>query len=587
MARGSDTGHARDYVAIAEAFAREAARDRYGRRHCRWVRLAAKRHLEDLKRQRRRGWGYVFDPWYANDICDFAEKLPHVKGRWDDPQIRLEPAQCFMLTVIFGWRRKEDRRFRRFTAVYIEMARKGAKSTLAAIVALYCLTCEDEPGPEIIVGATTGDQANKVFQPAREMVLRTAALRDAFGVRAWARSITCDASAGFVQPINAKASTQDGWNPYVGILDELHAHKTRALYDVIRSAFGSRRSPLLWIITTAGYNTTGICYEQRSFVTKVLQGALEADHYFGVIFSLDEKDDPYDEARWVKANPMLGITPSVEDMRAYAKEAQANPGTAAEFKTKRLNLWLNAASGWLSVEKWKACADPTLGWEAFDGLDCWIGGDLADKDDLTALVLAAFDAMDRLIFKPMFWLPRDVLDLAVHAEGAAQAPYRTWHEQGWLQLTKGDWVDHNVIEAQVRAWIERYRIRRFTVDQFAAAQAMASRLNEEFASDGAPIAAILHKKASAVTDAAKEIEARHKAPGRMRHDGNPVMTWMAGNVVVRRRADGTLIPLKETPTSPAKIDGIDALVNAIQPALAVEAPEVAGMLPDDYQLRWV
>ena len=354
--------------------------------------------------------------------------------------------------------------------------------------------------------------------------------------------------------------------PRFVVLDELHAHKTRALYDVIRSAFGSRRSPLLWIITTAGYNTTGICYEQRSFVTKVLQGALEADHYFGVIFSLDEKDDPYDEARWVKANPMLGITPSWKTMRGDAKDAQASPSSEGNFLTKNLNRWLSGHSRWLNIAQWLKCADPTLDWKDFEGLDCWVGGDLADKDDITALVLAAFDAQDRLIFKPMFWLPEAVLESPNHAEGKGPAPYRTWVKQGHLHLTPGDWVDHNVVEAKAVEWIEGYGVRKATFDQFAAAQAMASRINENHG-DGA-LAGILHKKASAVTDPAKELEARVKSgPSRLRHDGNPVMNWMASNVVVSRRRDETLLPIKESQMSPNKIDGIDALVNAIQPAI--------------------
>jgi phage terminase large subunit-like protein len=261
---------------------------------------------------------------------------------WDTPTIRLEPPQVFILAVIFGWRRRSDG-LRRFSSVYIEMARKGAKSTLTAGVALYCLCCEDEPGAQIIVGATTGEQAGKVFNPAKRMVEKTAALREAFGLEAWARSVTCAASGGFIQPINAKGKTQDGWNPHVGILDELHAHPDRSLFDVITSAFGARRNPLRWVITTAGYNTNGVCYEQRTYVAKILEGVVEADHYFGIVFSVDEADDPFDERAWIKANPMLGVTPTLKSMQTEAADAKASPAAEGEFKTKRLNLWLNAS----------------------------------------------------------------------------------------------------------------------------------------------------------------------------------------------------------------------------------------------------
>jgi phage terminase large subunit-like protein len=572
------TEHARDYAGIAERYARDVVAGRVVA--CKWVRLSCKRHLDDLK---RKGWGYRFDAWYGNDVCDFIEKLPHVEGSWETPTLTLEPPQVFILVVVFGWRRVADGK-RRFTSAYIEMARKGAKSTLTAGIALYCLTCEGEVGPQIIIGATTGEQAGKVFKPAKGMVEKTRDLREAFGVEAWARSITCSENGGYIQPINAKGSTQDGWNPHVGILDELHAHKDRGLYDVIKSAFGARKNPLLWVITTAGYNMAGVCYEQRTFVTKVLEGIFEADHYFGIIFTIDEGDDPYDERVWVKANPMLGVTPTLDGMRAYAKEAKASPASEGEFKTKRLNVWLNSASAWLNMAQWTACADPSLSWDDFDGLECWIGADLADKDDITAAALIAFDRDGRLLIKPRFWLPDAVLRHPDHAEGKGPAPYRTWAAQGHLTLTEGDWVDHREVEKVIRGWRDRYGARKAIFDQFAAALAMASRLNEDGDPDN-PFAEVLHKNAANVTDPAKELEARVKAgPQRLRHDGNPVLSWMASNVVVSRRTDGTILPKKESEMSPNKIDGIDAVVNALKPAMT-DAGSAGGSI-FDYEDLW-
>ncbi|RUT33183.1 terminase large subunit [Arsenicitalea aurantiaca] len=589
MAAAAKAGeHARDYVGIAERWARDVVAGKEVA--CKWVKLACRRHLNDLKRAARdQAWGYYFDRWHGDDPCDFIEKLPHVEGVWKTETLFLEPPQIFILVVVFGWRRREDGG-RRFSYAYIEMARKGAKSTLTAGVGLYCLTCEGEVGPQVIIGATTGEQAGKVFKPMQKMVRASADLREAFGLAPWVRSITCETSGGYVQPINAKGSTQDGHNPHLGVLDELHAHRDRALFDVIKSAFGSRSNPLMWIITTAGFNTNGVCYEQRTYLTKVLDEVFEADHFFGIIFTLDDAvldengkeivpaDDPYDERVWRKANPMLGVTPTLKFMRDEAKDAKASPSSEGNFLTKNLNRWLNANSAWLNITRWNQCADPTLDWDAFEGLDCWIGGDLADKDDITALVLAAFDAQDRLIWKPMFWLPEAVLQDPTHAEGKGPAPYRTWEKQGHLQLTPGDWVDHNAIEEQIEEWIGRFTIRHITFDQFAAAQAMASRLNEKHGSGDEPLATILHKKASNVTDPAKELETRVKGgPARLRHDGNPVMTWMASNVVVSRRRDETILPIKESQMSPNKIDGIDALINAIAPAVANAVAEDDGM----------
>jgi phage terminase large subunit-like protein len=578
MASGADD---RDYVAIAERWAKDVV----GKRVVagKLARLACKRHLEDLKRARRdKAWGHYFDAWHAADVCDFIEKLPHVKGVWETPTIRLEPPQIFILVALFGWRRSEDG-LRRFSFAYIEMARKGAKSTLAAGIGLYCLCCEGEVGPEIYVGATTGAQALKVFEPMQGMARKTPDLVEAFGLKVWAKSIQNLENGGFIQTVNSKGSTNDGHNPHLVVLDELHAHDKRALFDVMQSAMGARSNPLMLAITTAGFNTSGVCYEQRTYVVKILEGVLVADHVFGVIFTIDEGDDPYDEATWAKANPMLGVTPTLKKMREYAADAKASPAAEGNFKTKNLNVWLNAASAWLNMAQWQACADPALTWEDFDGLECLIGGDLADKTDIAALVLAAFrespllPGETQLLLKPVFYLPEAVLAAPEQADGRSNVSYRTWAKQGHLQLTPGDWIDHNVVEAQIRDWKTRYGCRKATGDQFAAWLQMASRLNEDFAEGDEAFAQVLHKNAKSVTDPAKELEARVKGgPARLLHDGNPVMTWMASNVVVTRRIDGTIIPKKETPMSANKIDGVDAAINAIQPVVMPEETEDHG-----------
>lgn len=603
----TETGHARDYVKVALAYAGEAVADRKGVAFCETVRLAAARFLNDLKRAARKSCAFYFSAWHGNDVCDFIEKLPHVEGAWETPTLALEPAQIFILVNVFGFRRRSDDR-RRFTRAYIEVARKNAKSTLTAGVALYCLTCEGEMGPAIIIGASTGAQADKVFKPAKLMVDRTAALRDAFSLRAWARSITCAENGGAIQPINAKSSTQDGWNPYVGILDELHAHKDRGLFDVIRSAFGARKQPLMWMITTAGYNVLGVCYEQRTMLMKILRGAIAADHYFGIIYTIDEGDDVFDERVWRKANPLLGSAVDLDELRGYALEAKASPLSLGEFKTKRLNVWISAAHAWLSVESWKKARIDGLDWADFRGLECTIGADLADKDDITAVVLIGQQPGGRLIVKPVFFLPAAALVRETQSD-TGQSTYGVWagHNGGpalddgiglpdlferradgaldwkkplaalppaWrtdLLVTPGDFVDHNIVEQFIR-WLEATQsVRKITFDQFAAAQQMASRLNADLAGGDEALAVVLHKSAPNVTDPAKELEARVKAgPHQIGHDGNPVMTWMVSNAVVTRHVNQTLIPKKESADSPNKIDGVDAMINAIAP-LVLEA----------------
>lgn len=571
----TETGAGKNYTAIALDYARKAAADGKGKSHCKFVRQAAERHLRDLK---KKDWPFAFDDWHANDICDFIEKLPHVEGQWETPTLTLEPAQIFILAVCFGWRRKSDG-LRRFTMAYIEMARKGAKSTLTAGVSLYCATCEDEPGPLVLIGASTGDQARKVFNPAKRMVEKTPAMQDAFGLKAWARAVTSDVNGATIQTINAKSSTQDGHNPHLAVLDELHAHQDRGLFDVIRSAFGARRNPLLWMITTAGFNIHGVCYEQRSFTAKVLEQSILAEHWFGIIFTLDEDDDPYDERNWIKANPLMPVTPTLTEMRSYAIEAKASPGAEGEFKTKRLNIWMGAASAWLNVSSWNACGGK-VPLSAFRDLECYIGADLSDKDDITGLVLAALDHNGRLLLKTWFWLPEAALERASQTERENVTLYRQWRDERRLWITPGDWIDHNKVERLIRRLKQVLNVRRVTFDQFAAAQAMAVRMNEDLSDGDEPFAVVLPKNARNVTDPAKDLEARHKVGSTMLlHDSNPVMTWMAGNVVVSRRVDGSILPKKPDTDSKAKIDGIDAAVNAIAPMMesAPSEPEADAM----------
>ena len=455
----------RDYAAILARYVRDVTTGRIVAGV--WARHACARHVRDLARARRDpAWGFVFDPWHAADACAFVEKLPHVEGQWGSPTITLEPVQVFLLSSLFGWRRAAGGR--RYSMAYIAAARKFAKSTLAAAIALYCLTCEGESGPQIIIAATTGQQAEKVFRPAREIVKRTPDLRDAFGLEAWAHAVTCADNGGFLQTINAKGSTQDGWNPYLVVLDELHAHQSPALFNVLRSSFGSRPNQLMLIITTAGFNIAGVCYEQQALVYKILEGTIEADHYFGVIFAIDEGDDPFDEAVWIKANPMLGVTPTLEKMREYAVEAKQTPPSLTEFVTKRCNRWSGAAQAWLNLAQWDACADPSYTLEQFAGRPCWIGLDLSDCNDMTAAALV-FESGPRLVVFPTFYLPSALVEAA---PAGVTAHYAAWSRAGHLDLTEGNAIDHNRIAADVRGWAARFDVRAIVGDRYQAAQLM-------------------------------------------------------------------------------------------------------------------
>ena len=544
----------RDYLQAALDYAADVLSGRIVA--CKWVRLAVERQDRDL---RQAGGPFVWSAAHATAACRFLEQLPHVEGAWGGSgTIELQPWQVFLVTTLYGWRHRDDPTRRRFTSLYLEIGRKSAKSTLMAGLSLFHILCEDEPGTMVICGATTGAQARIVFAIAQRMIKRSAWLRSQ-GLQALANAIITETAT--MKPINAKASSQDGLNPAVIVLDESHA-QTFALHDVLKSAQGARKNPLLLCPTTAGYNLLSVGYALRTSVCKMLEQVVSVDHLLGLVYTLDDGDDWRDERTWIKANPMIGITPALEWVRNYRADAIATPGLEAEFRVKVCSQWANAAATWLSMTAWDKCAEPSLALEQFAGQPCWIGGDLAQLDDLAAVALL-FQRESELVTFVRFYLPAAVL-----LERAQRVPeYRIWAETpGLLTLTEGNMVDYARIEADVRAWCKQFAVRDIAFDQFGSVQLVGALFN-----DGLP-ARVEPKNAKTATAPARELETRVKH-AKIRHDGNSCLRWQASNVVVQRRTDDSLLPKKEHADSPNKIDGIDALLLALNGWLKVQASE--------------
>ena len=519
-----------------------------------WIRLACERHELDLVRAQDPAWPYVWSEAHVIAVCRFVETLPHTEGQWTSVTIRLEPWQVFILGNLFGWRHRATPARRRFTTLYLEVGRKAAKSTLVAAIALYHLLHEGEIGAQVICGATTGSQARIAFGIAQRMVQRSPALRLA-GLQAFAHAIiTAD---GVMKPVNARASTQDGLNPSCIILDESHAQDF-GLHDVLKSAQGSRLNPLLLCPTTAGYDLLSVGYALRTTVTKILSQTIEAEHVLGAIYTLDEGDDWRDERVWIKANPMLGITPRLDWVRQYCQDAQQTPGLEGEFRIKVCSQWLEAALAWLSPSDWEACTDVTLRLEDFIGQPCWIGGDLAQSDDIAAIA-ALFNRGAEVVAFVRCYLPRGV----VERRARAVPEYRVWAQAGHLVLTEGNLIDVTRIEADIREWCARFTVKGIRFDQYGSAIPLAN-----LAASGYP-AAKLEKNAKTMTPPARDLEARVRYQ-LFRHDGNPVLKWMAGNTCVRRFINDSLLPQKESEMSPHKIDAIDAILQAMSAMLAPE-----------------
>ena len=518
---------------------------------CRYVILACKRFKDDLEHGHKRGlW---FDERAAQYALDFYDLTRHVKGELAGQPIELEAWQGFIIANIFGWKWKETG-LRRFRTAYNEVARKNAKSTLSSGIGLFMTGFDGEGGPEVYSAATSKDQAKIVFGDARRMALGSPALKKRLEILK--HDIEDEHLGGRFRALASDADNLDGLNPQLSIVDELHAHKSREVWDVLETAMGARTQPLLWAITTAGFNREGICYEIRGYVVKILEGSIEDDTTFGIIYTLDEGDDWRDPDVWIKANPNLGVSVKPDDIARLAKKAEATPTALNNFLTKRLNIWCNAASAWLNMDDWQDCPNIPDD-EYLSTLPCWIGVDLAQKLDLAASIKVFLDD-DQVYVKPRFYLPENAIG---RKQGSLGNLYRTWADAGHLTLTEGDAIDYDVIEDDIRADLETYDVQEVCFDPWGAIQ-----ISQNLLKDGAPVVHV-GMTVKNLSEPMKELESLI-IKRRFHHPKNPVLDWNASNVVAKVDANDNIFPRKETADN--KIDGVVAVILALSRALLHE-----------------
>lgn len=530
-------------------------------------RLACQRLVSDLKRQGDGDFPYVLDVVAGSRACQFMELLPHIKGEWAKPvyvdgklmynKIKLEPWQIFIELQLFGWKHCVTG-LRRFRRSYEEIARKNAKSTRAAGRELYLLVADDEPGAHCYSAATTGDQAREVFDVARNMALREPEFLARFGVECGRHDITVPSTASSFKPLNAEGSTLDGLNIHGCVIDELHAHKTRAVWDVLDSATGARSQALISAITTAGSDRSGICYELRDYTIKVLEGVVVDETWFGIVYTIDEGDDWHDPATWRKANPNLGISVKTDDMEAASRKAKAQHSALGNFLTKRLNVWISSDSAWMDMAGWERCARPGLQLADFAGEPCWIGMDLAEKRDFAALVLV-FRRADVWTFFPRLYLNENAI------EQSGNAHLQGWARSGHVIMTEGNVTDFDVIADDLRRFCREFKVQEIPFDP-ALSRYFASKLVEE----GLPLVEI-RQAPMFFTQPLIQVE-NLVLEGKLEFDGNPVFTWMISNVQVSvSKFSGLKHPTKSREEN--KIDGPVALLMALGRAMvSVDAP---------------
>lgn len=519
---------------------------------CRYTRLAVERHFRDLREAGERG--LVFNIAHAQHVIDFIQKhCRQSKGQWAGQTIALQPWQQFWIAVTFGWRRVDGTR--RFRTWYEEVARKNGKSTKLSGIGLYLFAADKEPGAEVYTAATKLEQAKITHAESEMMVRQSPGLRQL--ITSHNNKLFIAGTSNKYVPLGADAKTADGLNVHGAIVDELHAHPSRELWDVLDTARGARRNSLMCAITTAGFNQEGsICLEQRKYLIDILEGTTDDDSFGGVIYTLDAEDDWRDEQHWGKANPNLGVSVFVEELRDAARKAAQVPAALFNFLTKRLNVWTQQVEAWLNLDDWDK-GSAVFDEATLHGRACFGALDLASTTDLTAwvLVFPPVGNDPNWYVLPRFFVPEENMQ---RREIKDRVPYAAWHRQGFIIATPGNVVDQELIRQQVLQDARDFDLQEVAYDEWNAA-----KLATELAADDVVMVKI-PQNFQMLTAPTKHLEGLVLS-GRIRHGGHPVLRWNAGNVVLLTDTNDNYRPNKKK--SRDRIDGIVATVMALNRAL--------------------
>lgn len=520
------------------------------------VRLAVERHYNDLEHGHERG--LRFNRKRAGRMIQFIEAFcRHSQGEWAGNPFILSPWQAAKFWILNGW--EKDNGYRRFRYAYSEEAKGNGKSCEASGVGLYELIGSGEPGSEVYSVATKKDQARIVFAEAERMVAQSPDLKKR--IKNYRDSLFIPGTASKFQPLSSDEDSLDGPRPQCIIVDELHAWGAsgRKLWDVLANALGKRRSPLFYVITTAGSDRNSICWQQHEYVEKVLQGLIEDDNWFGWIAGLDEGDDWEDERNWLKSNPNLGVSVQIDELRAVIGKAKNDPASLNGVLRLRLGVWTQSHTQWMPVDEWRECAGKVNALE-LRRRPCFAGLDLSSVTDTTAFVLLFPPIGDEQVpwrVLPFFFLPKENIQKRVKQD---RVPYDTWERMGLFELTPGRTVDYGYLRTKINQLGRLFDIREIVYDRWNA-DALVTNLEEDgfemvklgqgYESMNAPMRYLMTL-----------VRNRELA-----HGANPVLAWQASNVMAAVDPAGFIKPDKAA--SRERIDGMAALIDALARAMLV------------------
>lgn len=507
--------------------------------------------------------GDTFDAREAARAAAFFPRfLRLTKGRQFAGQpFLLQPWQDGLVRALFGWRRPDG--LRRFRQLYLEVARKNGKTELAAGLGLFLLFADNEPGAELYSVATDKDQAAIVFNTAARMRGASVELRDRS--LAYKNALAVPKLGASWKPMSADSGNKDGLNPHGITYDEVHAFRSRDLYDVMHTALGARQQPMEIFTTTAGTDRTSLWAELREHAERVRDGQAEDPELLPAVFAAAPDDDIEAPNTWAKANPNLGITVMPEYLAKEAAKARALPRYLNAFKRLHLNIRTEQTVRWLPMEAWDAAPARRLG---LRDQRCFAGLDLSSTTDVSALALVFPDDAGGYDVLTHFWRPRDTVE---DAERRDRKPYREWARAGLITLTEGNVIDYERIRAEItgivglgqrapnaRPLVEDYDIIEVALDRWNATQ-----MSTWLMADG--ISVVGYGQGFASMSAPSKLLESLVLSKRLRHGDNPVLRWMAENVSVATDPAENIKPVKDRATG--RIDGIVATIMALGRAM--------------------
>lgn len=499
-----------------------------------------------------------YDKKKADRAVTFIENLCHTKGKWAGTPFWLLPWQEQLIRDIFGIVKADGNR--QFRTAFVEICKKVGKSELAAAVALYLLYADNEPSAEVYGAAADRQQASIVFDVAKQMVEMSPALMKRSKLMGATKRIVNYSNAGYYQVLSAEVGGKHGFSVSGLVFDEIHTQPNRQLYDVLtKGSSDARQNPLHFIITTAGNDRHSIAYELHTKAVDILEGRRVDPTFYPVVYGLKDDEDWEDEANWYKVNPSLGYTVDIERLRDAYREAKKNPADEVTFKWLRCNMWVSSTVAWIPDAIYMRGNEP-IDVDALAGRDCYAGLDLSSTGDITALVLIfpPRNEDEKYVLLPYFWIPEETIPRRVKANSV---PYDIWEKQGYIMSTEGNVIHYDFIEKFIMDLSEKYHILEIAVDRWNATQMIQNLEGEGFT------IVPFGQGFSSMSAPTKEFY-RLLMEGRIIHGGNPVLRWMAGNVVIDTDPAGNIKVTKAK--SKEKIDGIVAAIMALDRCIRQE-----------------